>query len=72
MRVQKGETSSVVAFAPQKGAPDATRVADDAGEHIVALVQQASDSEGRLPASDGSRPSRFFRPARSRRKSTRI
>ena len=43
MRVQKGETSSVVAFAPQKGAPDATRVADDAGEHIVALVQQASN-----------------------------
>ena len=44
MRVQKGETSaSVVAFAPKKGPPDATMVADDAGEHIVALVQQASD-----------------------------
>jgi len=43
MRVQKGETSSVVAFAPKKGAPDATMVADDAGEHIVALVQQASN-----------------------------
>src|SRR6516164_10123774 len=38
MRVQK-----VVAFAPKKGAPDATMAADDAGEHIVALVQQASD-----------------------------
>ena len=44
MRVQKGETSaSVVAFAPKKGPPDAIMVADDAGEHIVALVQQASD-----------------------------
>ena len=43
MRVQKGEIASVVAFTPQKGAPAATRVADNAGEHIVALVQQASN-----------------------------
>jgi len=43
MRVQKGEAASVVPFTPKKGAPDAARVADDVGEHIVALVQQASD-----------------------------
>jgi hypothetical protein len=44
MRVQKGEVAaSVIAFAPQKGSPDATIVADDAGQHIVALVQKASD-----------------------------
>jgi hypothetical protein len=45
MRIQKGETTpaSVVAFAPKKGAPDATVVVDDAGEHIVTLVQQASN-----------------------------
>jgi hypothetical protein len=43
MRVQKSETASVVAFASKKGAPDATMVADDAGQHIVALVQQASN-----------------------------
>jgi hypothetical protein len=43
MRVQKGETASVVPFTPKKGAPDAAMVADDAGEHIVALVQQASN-----------------------------
>ena len=45
MRVQKGETSApVVPFVPKKGPPpDATMVADNAGEHIVALVQQASD-----------------------------
>jgi hypothetical protein len=44
MRVQKSEVAaSVIAFAPQKGSPDATIVADDAGQHIVALVQKASD-----------------------------
>jgi hypothetical protein len=44
MRVQTGETpASVIAFAPKKGPPDATMVADDAGQHIVALVQKASD-----------------------------
>src|ERR1700730_409587 len=43
MRVQKGETASIVACAPKKGAPDATIVADDDGEHMVALVQQASN-----------------------------
>ena len=44
MRVQTGEIpASVIAFAPKKGPPDATVVADDAGQHIVALVQKASD-----------------------------
>jgi len=44
MRVQKSETpASVVAFAPKKGAADATIVVDDAGEHIVTLLQQASN-----------------------------
>ena len=45
MRVQKDETSaSVIALVPNKPLPDATMVADDAGEHIVALVQQASNT----------------------------
>jgi hypothetical protein len=44
MRVQTVETrASVIAFAPKKGPPDATMVADDAGQQIVALVQKASD-----------------------------
>jgi hypothetical protein len=44
MRVQADETStSVIAFEPKKGPPDATMVADDAGQHIVTLVQKASD-----------------------------
>ena len=44
MRVQADETStSVVAFGPKKGPPDATMVADDAGRGIVALVQKAAD-----------------------------
>ena len=44
MRVQADETStSVIAFEPKKGPSDATMVADDAGQHIVALVQKASD-----------------------------
>ena len=44
MRVQTGQTAaSVVAFAPNKAPADATMVADDAGQHIVALVQKASD-----------------------------
>ena len=29
----------VIPFASKKGSPDATMVADDAGQHIVALVQ---------------------------------
>ena len=33
----------VIPFASKKGPPDATMVADDAGQHIVALVQKASD-----------------------------
>src|SRR2546423_2318421 len=44
MRVQTGETpTSVIAFAPKKGSPDVTMVADDAGHGIVALVQKAAD-----------------------------
>src|SRR4030081_1758448 len=44
MRVQADETStSVIAFEPKKGPPDATMVADDAGRGIVALVQKAAD-----------------------------
>src|SRR5437016_303120 len=44
MRMHTGETpASVVAFAPKKGAADATTVADDAGRDIVALVQKAAD-----------------------------
>ena len=44
MRVQTGETPvSVLAFAPKKSPPDAIMGADDAGQHIVALVQKASD-----------------------------
>ena len=44
MRVQTDETrTSVIAFAPKKGSPDATMVADDAGHGIVALVQKAAD-----------------------------
>src|SRR3979490_3509770 len=44
MRVQTAETpASVIAFAPKKGSPDATMVADDAGHGIVALVQKAAD-----------------------------
>ena len=44
MRVQTVETpASVIAFGPKKGPSDATMVADDAGQHIVALVQKASD-----------------------------
>jgi hypothetical protein len=44
MRVQTDETrASVIAFAPKKGSPDATMVADDAGHGIVALVQKAAD-----------------------------
>ena len=44
MRVQADETStSVIAFEPKKGPPNATMVADDAGRGIVALVQKAAD-----------------------------
>ena len=44
MRVQTVETpASVIAFAPKKGSPDVTMVADDAGHGIVALVQKAAD-----------------------------
>ena len=35
--------ASVIAFAPKKGSPDVTMVADDAGHGIVALVQKAAD-----------------------------
>ena len=44
MRVQTVETpASVIAFAPKKGSPDVTMVADDAGHGIVVLVQKAAD-----------------------------
>ena len=44
MRAQAHETqASVVAFTPKKAPADATMAADDAGQHIVALVQKASD-----------------------------
>jgi hypothetical protein len=44
MRVQTAETpASVIEFAPKKGTADATMAADDAGQHIVALVQKASN-----------------------------
>ena len=44
MRVQTvGKQSAVVAFTPKKGLSDDASVADDAGHHIVALVQKASD-----------------------------
>jgi len=44
MRVRTGETrASAIAFAPNKGGLDAAMVANDAGQHIVALVQKASD-----------------------------
>jgi len=43
MRVQTSETASVVAFAPKKAPSGSTMMTDDAGDHIVALVQKASD-----------------------------
>ena len=51
MGVQAGETpSSVLAFDPKKGRPDATEgratttvTADDAGHGIIALLQKAAD-----------------------------
>ena len=43
MRAQAHETpASVAAFAPKKASADATMAADDAGQHIVALLQTAS------------------------------
>ena len=44
MRVQAGEKpASVIAFASKNPAADATMAADDAGHHIVGLLQKASD-----------------------------
>ena len=44
MPVQTSETrASVVAFGPKKGRPDSTMMTDDAGQHVIALVQKASD-----------------------------
>jgi hypothetical protein len=44
MRAQTSETrASVVAFAPKKGPPDSTMMTDDAGQHVISLVQKASD-----------------------------
>jgi hypothetical protein len=43
MRVQPDETpASVIAFGPKKAPADATMAADDAGQHIVALLQKGS------------------------------
>jgi hypothetical protein len=38
-----GKQAAVVAFTPKKGSSDDASVADDAGHHIVSLVQKASD-----------------------------
>ena len=35
--------ASVVAFGPKKGRPDAAMMTDNAGQHVIALVQKASD-----------------------------
>jgi hypothetical protein len=44
MPVQTSETrASVVAFAPKMGPPDSTMMTDDDGQHVIALVQKASD-----------------------------
>ena len=44
MPAQTSETrASVVGFAPKKGPTGSTMVTDDAGQHVVALVQKASD-----------------------------
>ena len=43
MPVQTSETRAVVAFGPKKGWPDSTVITDDAGQHVIALVQKASD-----------------------------
>ena len=74
MRVQTDETrTSVIAFAPKKGSPDATMVADDAGHGIVALVQKAGDlAKADCDRAMKSCPPSFFRAAGSRGKSTRI
>ena len=45
MSVQTPDRSnSVVAFAPNKGHPDAAMLADDAGHGIIALLQKAADA----------------------------
>lgn len=41
MRGDTDETASIIPIGPKKGARDITLVADDAGRHIVSLVQQA-------------------------------
>ena len=43
MSVQSQTPASVVAFAPKKAPSGSTMMTDDAGDHIVALVQKASD-----------------------------
>ena len=43
MRVQTGEAPSVLEFAPKKGRPDTTIVADDAGHGIIAMLQKVAD-----------------------------
>src|SRR2546423_10454903 len=43
MSVQSQTPASVVAFAPKKGRPDITILADDAGDSIVAMLHKAAD-----------------------------
>jgi len=43
MPVQTSETPASVSFAPKKGPKGSTMMADDAGQHVVALLQKASD-----------------------------
>jgi hypothetical protein len=43
MRVQTGEAPSVLEFAPKKGRPDTTIVADDAGHSVIAMLQKTAD-----------------------------
>jgi hypothetical protein len=42
-RPSRRDSSFVITFAPNKPVADATTAADDAGHHIVALLQKASD-----------------------------
>ena len=43
MPAQTSETRAVVAFGAKKGRPDSAKITDDAGQHVIALVQKASD-----------------------------
>ena len=43
MSVQSQTPATAVAFAPKKGRPDTTMLADDAGDGIVAMLHKAAD-----------------------------